>query len=674
MTTPQLLILMVLGGTVALFVWGRWRHDTVALAALLSCVALGLVEAEQAFAGFGHPAVITVACVLVLSATLQSTGAVDVMAQKVMPGSNSSPIRTIMTLTALATVMSAFMNNVGAMALLLPVAMQMANKLAIPAGQVLMPVAFGSILGGMTTLIGTPPNLIVAGFRADATGTGFGMFDFSPVGVTLAVAGVLLLGLTWRLVPARKRTDATSFETGKYLTEVRVEEDGKAAGLLVSELNEELKESEGEVLGLVRGTVKVVRNVDRQHLRPGDQLMIAAEAESLSQLVSSMGLRLIENVTPEPADHAQSEPRQLEDDAAASANEANTGTAALPLSASGEPVQDGTKLPGYQPKFSWRRVGPGATSLIHRASANDPETEETEAEQKKSADQAEVVLVEMVVLPGSALIHKTAAGLSLRDRWGINLLALSQTQREHNLRRLRQTPILEGSVLLLQGDAENLAEFASQAGCVPLAERTIRVPAPRKAALASGVMGLAIAGAALGLMPAALAFATGVLLVMFLRLLPMRQIYDSIDWSVVVLLAALIPVAGAMSATGTADLLAEGLLQLLPAERTLLILGAVLVVTMVLSDFMNNAATAAVMAPVALSTAQQLGVNPDTFLMAVAVGASCAFLTPIGHQNNTLILGPGGFKFGDYWRLGLPMEILIVLLGTPLLAWIWPLT
>ncbi len=226
---------------------------------------------------------------------------------------------------------------------------------------------------------------------------------------------------------------------------------------------------------------------------------------------------------------------------------------------------------------------------------------------------------------------------------------------------------------MVQGLPELIAAFASSFGCVPLAERELRIPDRRKAIMATLIMALAIAGAAFGLVPAAVSFAIGVVASMALRTVALREIYSAVDWPVIVLLASLIPVAGAMESTGTADLIARFLLDVVAQGNALMALALILLVTMTLSDLMNNAATAAVMCPIAIGTAAALGVSVDPSLMAVAVGASCAFLTPIGHQNNTLILGPGGFRFGDYWRLGLPLQLLVIAVSIPMLVLVWPI-
>ena len=610
MTPDQMIILGVLVATVAMFLWGKWRHDMVAAGALLACVLGGLVPTDAAFAGFGHPAVITVACVLVLSHALQSTGAVDVLTRYAVP-TNAGPSLTIAALTGLAAVLSGFMNNVGALALLMPVAIQVAKRLELPPGKALMPLAFGSILGGMTTLIGTPPNLIVSGFRAEAGLKTYGMFDFTPVGAVVMVVGVAFVALVgWRLVPARKHSSMEGFETGAYLTEARVTEGSKADGKTLREIESALDEAGAQVVGLVRNEVRVTAPSPSRMVRAGDILVIEAEAEALSGALSSLGLALEEAKAPE------------------------------------------------------KEGGEGKGEA--------PAGKETDAKTDEPSKADEIVLVELAVLPQSMLVARSASDLMLRTRYGINLLALSR-QGQRSTARLRTIDFAAGDVLLMQGPPDAIAEFASNSGCLPLAERELRIPDKGKAATASGIMLFAVGGAAFGLVPAAVSFAAGVLASMATRTVTPRAVYDAVDWPVIVLLAALIPVAGAMASTGTADLIARLMLEHLAQGNAVIALAAILIVTMTLSDLMNNAATAAVMCPIAIGTAGQLGVSPDPFLMGVAVGASCAFLTPIGHQNNTLILGPGGFRFGDFWRLGLPLEVLVIAVAIPMLLFVWPL-
>ena len=644
MTNEQILILAILACTVGMFLWGKWRHDMVAMGALLACVLTGVLPSSEALTGFAHPAVITVACVLVMSRGLLTSGAVDVLTRYVLP-KKSGPTLSLVALMGLGAVLSGFMNNVGAMALLMPVAIQLAKRLELTPGQVLMPLAFGTILGGMTTLIGTPPNLIVSGFRAQTGAGGFAMFDFTPVGLAVALAGVAFVALVgWRLVPARKQSGLEGFETGAYLTEARVLPDSKSVGKSLRELEKLLDEASAQVVGLVRNEIRMTAPGLMRRVHAGDILVIEAEADALSGLLSSLGLKLEES----------GRPPESEDD--------ENPDAADPAAAKQGPKRDLQRVQNSR--------GPDAAKA---AVQDDADADADDAvDESKPEPATEIVLVELAVLPGSILAGRSASDVLLRARYGINMLALSR--QGHRLRvRLRLLPIKAGDLLLMQGPPDVISEFAADTGCVPLAERELRIPNQRKAWLSVGIMTFSVALAAFGVLPAAISFALGVLASMALRTVPPRGVYEAIDWPVVVLLAALIPVAGAMQTTGTADLIARVLLENVAQGHAVVGLSLILVVTMFLSDLMNNAATAAVMCPIALGTASALGVNPDSFLMAVAIGASCAFLTPIGHQNNTLILGPGGFRFGDYWRLGLPLEILVAAVSIPLLLLVWPL-
>ncbi len=619
MTTDQLLILLILLATIAMFLWGRWRHDMVAAGALLATVLAGLVKPAEAFAGFSHPAVITVACVLILSRGLQSSGAVDALIRYVLPAKAGVTL-SIAALVALGALLSGFMNNVGAMALLMPVAIQLSRRLELTPGQVLMPLAYGTILGGMTTLIGTPPNLIVSGFRAQSGTGSFAMFDFSRVGLAVAGGGILFVVLLgWRLVPKRQPADLEGFESGAYITEARVSDKSKTVGMTLREIEGALEE-DVQILGLAQQGVRLTAPNLGRRVRAGDILMIEAEAEGLSGVLSTLGLQLEEAVASTEADEEEKQ-------------------------------EEGKALPEEQ---AGKRDG------------------EEAKDEDKAAGSGDIVLMELAVLPGSSLSGRSASDILLRTRYGLNLLALSR-EGQRSMKRLRSVAIQSGDLLLMQGPPEAILEFAADNSCVPLAERELRIPDKRKAWEATTIMALAVGAAAFGLLPAAIAFAAGVLASMVLRTVPPRAVYEAIDWPVIVLLAALIPVAEAMASTGTADLIARFMLESVAQGHAVAALALILVVTMFLSDLMNNAATAAVMCPIAIGTAAALEVNADSFLMAVAIGASCAFLTPIGHQNNTLILGPGGFRFGDYWRLGVPLEMLVVAIALPLLLLAWPL-
>ena len=561
-------------------------------------MAFGLVRDTEAFAGFGHPAVITVVSVLVLGAGLQGSGAIDIVVRRLLPESGSPTLSFIGLLTT-AAALSAFMNNIGALALLMPVALQIADRQGQPPGRILMPLAFASILGGMTTLIGTPPNLIVSGFRGELVGRPFAMFDFSPVGVAVALAGlVAVIVLARWLVPARERASAGGFVTGQYLTEARVPEESNAVGMTLGQVEAELRDADALVVGLIRGDRRLPAPSRFREIHADDILLLRAEPEKLAEALAALKLMLEEAVRDEK----------------------------------GEIDEKGRVL-----------------------------------------RSDEIDLTELAVLPNSPLDGRSATDILLRTRYGINLLAVSRQGRSP-AGRLRDLKLRTGDVLLMQGAPEALGDFATRYRCVPLAQRTLNLAKTNRALTAGLVMLGAIALTVSGLASPAVAFAGGVLLFLLLRVMPAREIYQSVDWPVIVLLGALIPVAGAMESTGAADLVATLLIDNVAQGEPVIALVLVLVLSMTLSDFMNNAATAAVMSPIAIGTADRLAASPDPFLMAVAVGASCAFLTPIGHQNNTLILGPGGFRFGDYWRLGLPLELIVIGIGVPMLLWVWPLS
>ncbi|UTT86157.1 SLC13 family permease [Vibrio pelagius] len=624
MNNDQYILTLILTAIVAMFLFSSWRHDMVAFAGLTATVIFGLVAPDQAFLGFGHPAVVTVACILILSQSLQNSGAVDILARNILP-ENAGRTVSIFVLMGLGAFLSGFMNNVGAMALLMPVAIQLSQKLQMSPGQVLMPLAFGTILGGMTTLIGTPPNLIVAGFREEVGIGSFSMFDFSPIGISVAFAGILFVAaIGWRLVPARAKAESDGFESGAYLTELHVGSTSKVVRLTIREIKELIKDIDAQVTGIVRNQVKIIAPNPGRRVLSDDILIVEAEADSLNELLSVLGLKLLHEF----------ENKQEHDE------EVLTNS-----------VQ----------------------KTISKTSSDDNDNETNEPDSDKSdSEQDEVSLFELVVKPSSVLCNRRVGDLELQAKYGINLLALSR-EGHKKTHRLRAQSILSGDLLLLQGNQESVMAFASDYGCVPLAHRDLRLPNKRNALISSTIMLISIVVAAIGLLPATVAFSIGVVASLALKTIALRKVYDAIDWSVIVLLASLIPIATTIQTSGMADIIARFLLDTIAQGNAVVTLVLILIVTMFLSDLMNNAATAAVMCPIAIGAATALNVSPDSFLMAVAIGASCAFLTPIGHQNNTLILGPGGFKFGDYWKLGLPLELLVIAISVPLLLLIWPL-
>ncbi len=593
MDAQQIFLLVLLSAVLVLFWWGRWRYDVVAVSALLVAAVAGSVPYEDVFSGFGHPAVVTVALVLVISRGLQNSGAVDLIARHVLPPI-TSPSRHVGLIAGVSGALSSVMNNVGALVLLMPATLKSAAKANHSPAIVLMPLAFGSILGGLITLIGTPPNIIIAAFRREATGTAFGMFDFAPVGGVIAVAGIAFITLVgWRLIPEARRANLNAgelFHIGDYVSELRVPRGSKAVGLPLNELDEMAAKHEAVILRHFRQDQRVDRPNRKQQVRSGDLLVVEACPQALGTVVSELGLKL-------------------------------TG-------ASDDAI--------------------------------------------KRLNSGETVLAEAVVLPRSRLVGQATGQVRLRRRYGVNLIAVSR-QGQPFRGRIQSIRLQAGDVLLVEGFPERLPEVVAALGCLPLAERDLQVGNARRATVSVGLFAAGIALATMGLLSFPVALGLVAVGLILLNIVPPRDIYESVDWPVIVLLAAMIPIGKALETSGTTHLAAEAILALGPNFSPLMILAVVMITTIALSNIINNAATAVVMAPVGVTAAETLSVSPDPFLMAVAVAASCAFLTPIGHQNNTLILGPGGYEFGDYWRMGLPLTILIVVISVPLIPFIWPL-
>ena len=591
MTSDQTILLLILLALLILLVWGRWRYDIVALGALFTAGIFGLVPQAELFSGFGNPATITVVLVLIVSFGLTKSGAVEFITQLIEPFS-SKPLLHISILTFLAAFLSMFMNNVGALALLMPIAIQSTTKAGRSPATVLMPLSFGSILGGLVTLIGTPPNILIANYRREVTGEAFTMFDFAPVGGGIAIAGILfMLFIGWRLVKVRKQTAGLElFDVEKYLFELKVTANSALVGKRAGELKDLLAEQKMDILSLVHKQ-QTMAVVSRRHiLAVNDLLMLQGSHDDIESFASVHDLTMLS------AENARSEILLSED-----------------------------------------------------------------------SQIAEVVITE-----NSPIVGRTPRQIGFNRKYAVNLLAASRAGTPHR-NRLRDFQFRAGDVLLLHGEGDELQEAIIQLNCYPLAPRDLNIHGAAKAMPALATFILAIAAAASGLISIQLALGIATVAMALLNVMPVREFYAGVDWPVVVLLGAMIPLGAALETTGTTTLLVDGILVLAGDMSPVFILAMLLIITMTVSDVLNNAATAILMAPIAYNTALSLDLNPDTFLMAVAVGASCAFLTPIGHQNNALIMGPGGYHFGDYWRMGLPLEIVIVAVALPLLLLFWPL-
>ncbi|MDG2154597.1 MAG: SLC13 family permease [Gammaproteobacteria bacterium] len=588
--TDQLILFALLFTVFILLIWGRWRYDIVAFAALLVALLTGVVPKELAFSGFGHPATIIIALVLIVSRGLSNSGAIELLARFVIDGSRRLGMHIAM-MSSLAAVLSAVMNNVAALALLMPVDMQAAAKAKRSPALSLMPLSFASILGGMITLIGTPPNIVIAEFRNEALGAPYSMFDFAPVGLACAAVGIAYVTIIgWRLLP-KNRQQANSptelFDLADYIAELKVTEDSKIIGKKINDLNAEAEKSDVEIIGLIRNGNRLAGITRRVEIRAGDTLVIEANPESIDTLLGSMGLEY---------------------------------------------------------------VGSGLTAL----------------------QDEDLQLSELVVPPSSNLAGRSTASLRLLYRYGVALVGVSR-QGVRFRDNVRQLTIKPGDVLLLLGSDERLSDVIGRLSLLPLQDRGQRVIKRDKAWLAVGVFSTAIILASTGLVYLPVALGCVTTLYILLNIVPVRSMYDSIEWPVIVLLGSMIPIGAALQSTGGTTLIVDSILSVSSEFSPAIVLTLLIIVTMTLSDVMNNTATAVIAAPIAVEIAARLNVNPDPFLMGVAVAASCAFLTPIGHKNNTLIMGPGGYKFGDYWRMGLPLEIIIVAVSVPMILIVWPL-
>lgn len=592
MTNPeQWIVFGTLILTLTLFIIGKIRYDIVALIALLILVITGPIPSERAFTGFSNPAVITVAAVFVLSRALQNSGVVDLIGQQLAKVKGGIVIQ-LSALTGIVVIFSAFMNNVGALALLLPVAIQLAKKKNVSPSTYLMPIAFASLLGGMTTLIGTPPNIIISSFREQAGLEPFRMFDFSLVGVGVAVIGVIYIVLLgWRLIPVRKGQSSTDnlFDIEKYVTEVRITETSKLNGRKLSEFHT-FVESEVMIIALVRGVERRLAPSPQTKFTSNDVLILTIDTENLDNLIATSGVELV-----------------------------------------GSEKIDSVNL-----------------------------------------ESDEIALMETVVTANSMMIGGNARTLNLRKNYGVNLLAIARQGRRLQT-RLDRIRFQSGDVLLLQGYSDTLKEVLATLGCLPLANRGLRIGQPRRILFSLVIFASALTLSAIGLLSVQVAFIAACVIMVLTKLISLKDVYESIEWPIIILLGAMIPVGEALETTGGASLIANGVLSVAHQMAPEVSLVIMLVATMFLSDIINNAAAVVLMAPIGINIANGLGVSIDPFLMATAIGASCAFLTPIGHQSNTLVMGPGGYKFGDYWKIGLILEIIIVLVSVPLILLFWPM-
>ena len=590
-TVQQGLLFALIGVLFFFLIWGRFRYDLVAFSALLSASLLGLVPTEEIFSGFGHPAVIIIALVLIISRGLYLSGAIEMMSGALLDGARGIG-RHIALMAGVSAALSAVMNNVAALALLMPVDLQAAEKAQRNPGLTLMPLSFASILGGMITLIGTPPNIVIATFRGEALGEPYSMFDFAPVGLVVAAVGIVYVALIgWRLIPLDRsaaKMPSSIEDLESYLVELRVPGGAGCIGQQLRELDGAADDAGVQILGLVRDGERLPGMAARSVLLADDRIVVEGGPEGIDGFAGALALSYADSDRP------------------------------------------------------------------------------------SKAMSGNTIMREVAVPQTSRLVGRTESALRLRYRRGVILLGISRSGLRIR-ERLREVEIQAGDLLLLLGPEETLDDVIDWLGCLPLAPRGLDVIQRDKARKAIVIFAAAILLASLELIYLPIALASVAVLYILLDIVPLSQVYESIEWPVIVLLGAMIPISVALESSGGTQLLADLFVRGTDGWPTVLILTALMLVAMTLSDVLNNVATALIAAPIALDIAERLQVNPDPFLMAVAVAASCAFLTPIGHKNNTLIMGPGGYRFGDYWRMGLPLEILVVLTSIPMILLVWPL-
>ena len=590
MTIEQLTVFGILAITMAGFIWGRVRYDIIAIMALLAGVYGGVVPATSAFQGFAHPAVVTVAAVLIISRTLQNSGLVDYLVRFLAPTRRTTTMQ-VAAASTLGAFLSCFMNNVGALALMLPVAMRNALKARRSPSLVLMPLSFATLLGGMVTLIGTPPNIVISSFREEVTGQPFAMFDFAPAGLLVCIGGIIYVSvLGWKLLPQRISPKTNLAMTGveSYTFETALPEGSPLEGMSVRQLEAEC-ENEITVLAIIRNGQQRLAPEARERFRAGDALILEGDPVVINPLADD---------------------RKLAKLGAAAADNSNI----------------------------------------------------------RSDD---VQIIEAVVMPNSALEGRSMRGVRMHARYGVNLLALSR-EGESPTARLKNIRFRAGDVLLLQGEKEQMEVALNALGCMALASRGLQpLRGGRRVVLPALLFGVAIAVASFGWVSVPVAFVTACAAMVISGCISVNEIYDGVEWPVLILLGAMIPIGQALASTGGTDLIAGIILDNAGALPIWVVLGLLMLVSMLLSDVVPNATTAILMAPIAIRVAIGLDASVDAFLMAVAVGSAAPFLTPIGHQSNTLVMGPGGYHFTDYARMGFLMELLVLVLGVTAIYFWW---
>ena len=586
--TDQHLLSITIVSLLGLFIWSKFRYDALAAGALVVLIILGVIPANQAFDGFAHPAVITVALVLIISQGLKNSGLTGLVG-KVIGGKSFTKFQFLISLLFIAAILSSFINNIGALAILLPITLNICQKMNWHPSRFLMPLAFACILGGMNTTIGTPPNIIISEYKSTISDSGFNFFDFSYVGLSVTILSILFISIIGnKFIQLRDdaNTGSSLIDLKGYLFEVEVNESSSAIGMTLSAFKKEAGE-DTEVLGIVNETGGVKKVKNNLRIKAGQILVIKTPPDEVSSILDVFDFSI---------------PKELH-------------------------------------------------------SFNDDDLEEIEA----------------MITPGSRLIGRKYEFFLKLAYEELNLLGLWRKGAKYRTRLTRET-FKAGDVLLLgvrDLDEEDVTNKIKHLGLMPLMQRELQT-IPSRSRLLKGLIFfmVSIIVVTLNILPTAAAFLLCVLGFARIKIID-SNFYRDIDWPIIIMLAAMIPIGTALQTTGLSDVISSNI-SLLAADMSLFwLLFLILIITMATTDIINNAATAVIMAPISAGIGLELGYAIEPFLMVVAVGASCAFLTPIGHQCNTVVMGPGNYKFTDYWRLGLPLDMLIIIISIPMILFVW---
>ena len=590
LSNEQTITLLVIICSFGLFIWDRIRYDLVALMALLVLVLFNIVPAQNAFTNFGHPALISVMAVLILSQAIANTG-LTFYVSKYLMRFVQRPSLIILTLSALVAVLSGFMNNVGALALIMPVAFQVAQRNNISISHLLMPLSFASLLGGASTLIGTPPNIIISNYRASLEGKSeFGFFDFTSLGVIISIAGLIYISfLGWRLLPNRnKQSLDQSFASDAYIVEARIAAGSKFINQSLKAI-EDATENQISIVALLRGARRILAPTPNELLKEGDLLLIEGQPDHLNHLQLLTDLELNKH---------QLSPEELQ--------------------------------------------------------------------------SGDVKLLEVVVNTGARIANRSIEQSNIREYYGVNILGIAR-QGTSIKQRFSKVTLQAGDILLIQIHQKNHSTTLAELGCLPLKERISSLKPPTKLWPTLVIFLSSILLVTFNILPVHISFPLAASIMIVSKLISLDEAYQSIEGSLFILLGCFITVGSSLETTGLTKIIAHSLLSLLNGLPSFAILGLLLLACMLMTDLINNSAAAVIMAPIAASLAQSLQHSVDPYLIIVTIGCSCAFNTPIGHHCNTLVMGAGGYKFGDYFRMGFLLDIILLCVAVPSTLFFWPL-